>query len=122
MPRTIVALLAAASVSALSGFLASSARAEGPSRANLVAHGWTCVEFLPANRWSCFGPGLGRPFPDNPDPRPTYTFVAFDRTTDEFIYTGHLIREDLYSGQPCAPGDDPYVFRPAIRYYECIHA
>jgi hypothetical protein len=94
---------------------------EGVSRANLLAHGWICVEFLPANRWSCFNPGLGRPFPGNPDPRPTYNFVAFDRSSGEFIYTGHLIRGDLYSGQPCAPGEDAYVFRPLIGYYECVH-
>jgi hypothetical protein len=117
-----VALLAASGVFALAGLLASSARADHPTREDLVAHGWTCVEFLPANRWSCFNPGTGRPFPGNPDPRPTYNFLAFDRTSGEFIYTGHLIRQDLYSGQPCAPGDDPYDFRAAIGYYECIHA
>jgi hypothetical protein len=128
MPRTskrwraIVVLVAASGVFALSGVLATSARADGPTRADLVAHGWTCVEFLPANRWSCFNPGLGRPFPGNPDPRPSYTFLAFDRSSEDFIYTGHLIRQDLYSGQPCAPGDDPYVFRPLIGYYECVHA
>jgi len=92
----------------------------GPTRANLVAHGWTCVEFLPANKWSCFNPGTGRPFPGNPDPRPSYTFLAFDRSSDDFIYTGYLIRQDLYGGQPCAPGHDPYVFRALIGYYECV--
>jgi hypothetical protein len=33
-----------------------------------------------------------------------------------------LIRQDLYSGQPCAPGGEPYVFRALIGYYECVHA
>jgi hypothetical protein len=47
--------------------------------------------------------------------------VAFDRSSGEFIYTGHLIRGDLYSGQPCAPGDEPYDFRGLIGYYECVH-
>ena len=88
----------------------------------LEAQGWTCVEFLPANRWSCFNPGTGRPFPGNPDPRPSYTFLGFDRTSGDFLYTGHLIRQDLYSGQPCAPGGEPYVFRAPIGYYECVHA
>jgi hypothetical protein len=32
----------------------------------------------------------------------------------------HLIRADLYAGQPC--GDHPYVFRALIGYYECVHA
>lgn len=97
-------------------------QAQGVSREQLQAHGWTCVEFLPANRWSCFNPGTGRPFPGNPDPSPEYTFLGFDRTTGDFLYTGHLIRGDLYAGQPCAPGSDPYVFRAAIGYYECVHA
>jgi hypothetical protein len=128
MPRTskrwraILALLAASGAFALVGVLATSAQAEAPTRADLVAHGWTCVEFPPANRWSCFNPRLGRPFPGNPDPRPSYSFLAFDRSSGDFIYTGHLIRQDLYSGQPCAPGGDPYVFRPLIGYYECVHA
>jgi hypothetical protein len=53
---------------------------------------------------------------------PTYDFLGFDRTTGEFLYTGHLIRGDLYAGQPCAPGSDPYVYRALIGHYECVHA
>ena len=93
----------------------------GLTRQQLEAHGWICVPFAQFNRYSCFGPGVGRPFPGNPDPAPTYNFVAFDQTSGEFIYTGHLIREDLYAGQPCAPGGDPYVYRALIGYYECVH-
>jgi hypothetical protein len=119
--RAIVALATVAGAVGLLGAVVTPAQGEGVSRANLLAHDWICVEFLPANRWSCFNPGLGRPFPGNPDPRPTYTFVAFDRSSGEFIYTGHLIRGDLYSGQPCALGGDPYVPRPFIGYYECVH-
>ena len=120
-PRVTIALLGLALATALAAAAPAGAAARGVDREQLVAHGWACVEFLPANRWSCFNPGLGRPFPGNPDPRPTYVFLAFDRTTDDFIYTGHLIRQDLYAGQPCAPGDDPYVFRAPIGYYECVH-
>jgi hypothetical protein len=120
--RAIVALAAVVGAVAFVGALAAPGKADGVTRERLEAHGWTCVEFPPANRWSCFNPGLGRPFPGNPDPRPTYSFLGFDRTTGEFLYTGHLIREDLYNGQPCAPGNDPYVFRAAIHYYECVHA
>jgi hypothetical protein len=94
--------------------------AQGLDRTQLLDAGWSCVEFLPANRWSCFNDGLGRPFPGNPDPRPSYTFLAFDRTSGEFISTGHLIRQDLYAGQPCAPGGEPYVLRAPIGYYECV--
>jgi hypothetical protein len=86
--RTVVALLTTSAVAALAGVLATSARAEGVTREKLVAQGWTCVPFLPANRHSCFNPGLGRPFPGNPDPRPSYSFIAFDLTSGEFIYTG----------------------------------
>ena len=96
--------------------------AQGVTKEQLEAHGWTCVPFAPAQRFSCFNPGQGRPSPGNPDPRPSYTFLGFDTTTGEFLYTGHLIRADLYAGQPCAPGEEPYTFRGAIGYYECVHA
>lgn len=69
----------------------------------------------------CFDAGLGRPFPGNPDPAPSYNFLAFAASTDEFLFTGHLIRAGLYRGQPCAPGAEPYVFRGLIGYYECVH-
>jgi hypothetical protein len=115
----IVALAAAAAVSL--GVLATPTRAAGVTMQQLVAHGWTCVPFAPAHRNSCFNPGTGRPFPGNPDPRPTYNFVAFDQTSQAFLYTGHLIRQDLYAGQPCAPGGAAYDFRALIGYYECVH-
>jgi hypothetical protein len=120
-PRVSIALLGLAIATAFATAAPAGVAAQGVDREQLVARGWTCVEFLPANRWSCFNGGLGRPFPGNPDPRPTYTFLAFDRTTEEFIYTGHLIRQDLYAGQRCAPGEDLYVFRAPIGYYECVH-
>ena len=117
--RAVTALVAVVGL-ALFASLVATAQAQGPTRENLLAHGWTCVEFAPANRWSCFNSGAGRPFPGNPDPAPSYNFLGFDLTTGEFLYTGHLIRQDLYRGQPCAPGGDPYVFRALIGYYECV--
>jgi hypothetical protein len=119
--RPIVALLALATVVALMGVIAAPAKAQGVTREQLEAHGWVCVPFAPANRYSCFEPGVGRPFPGNPDPAPSYDFLGFDQTTGAFLYTGHLIRQDIYAGQPCAPGDEPYVFRALIGYYECVH-
>ena len=113
-------LVAVAGLALLASVAAGAAQAQGPTRENLIVHGWTCVEFAPANRWSCFNPGVGRPFPGNPDPAPSYNFIGLDRTTGEFLYTGHLIRQDLYRGQTCAPGGDPYVFRALIGYYECV--
>jgi len=118
--RAVTALIAVVGLALLASVVATSARAQGPDRENLLVHGWTCVEFAPANRWSCFNPGVGRPFPGDPDPAPSYNFLGFDLTTAEFRYTGHLIRQDLYRGQPCAPGGDPYVFRGLIGYYECV--
>lgn len=97
------------------------AQADGVTRDQLEAHGWVCVPFAPANRYSCFEPGVGRPFPGNPDPAASYNFVGFDQTTGAFLHTGHLIRQDIYAGQPCAPGNEPYVFRALIGYYECVH-
>jgi hypothetical protein len=119
--RSIVALLALCCLVGVVG-VAAPARAGDQTLEKLVAQGWTCVPFLPAHRYSCFNPGLGRPFPGNPDPRPTYSFLGFDLTSGEFLYTGHLIRGDLYAGQPCAPGNDLYAFRALIGYYECVHA
>ena len=120
--RSMVGLLVIAGLVALGGVLASPVSAQGVTREQLEAHGWTCVEFLPANRWSCFDPGVGRPFPGNPDPAPSYNFLGFDRTSGELLYTGHLIRGDLYAGEPCAPGGEPYVFRALIGYYECVRS
>lgn len=122
-PRRMAAVLGVVAAAVAGAALAASAvAAPGPQRQQLEAQGWTCVEFLPANRWSCFNPGLGRPIPGSSDPRPSYTFLGFDRTTGELLYTGYLIREDLYAGQPCGPHDEPYVLRAPIGYYECVRA
>ena len=80
--RAVTALIAVAGLSLLTSLVAT-AQAQGATRENLQAHGWTCVEFAPANRWSCFNPGVGRPFPANPDPAPSYNFLGFDLTTGE---------------------------------------
>lgn len=116
------ALVAATLLLAMTQPVAAENASAGVPREELEARNWTCVPFAPANRWSCFNDGVGRPFPGNPDPAPSYTFLAFDLTSGEFIYTGHLIRGDLYRGQPCAPGSDPYVYRAPIDYYECVRA
>ena len=120
--HALAALVLAVGLALLAALAAGSANAQGVTREQLDTHGWTCVEFIPLNRWSCFNPGVGRPFPGNPDPAPSYNALAFDRTTGEFLYTVHLIRQDLYHGQLCAPGHDPYIFRALIGYYECFKA
>jgi hypothetical protein len=121
----VAALLALTAALALAGAATSAAHAQGLTRQQLEAQGWTCVPFPfpPATpiRHSCFNPGQGRPIPGQPDPPPSYTFLAFAYPSGDFIGTGHLIRGDLYAGQRCAPGDDLYVYRAPIGYYECLH-
>jgi hypothetical protein len=88
----------------------------------LAEQGWVCGLTPPTvtpTRIVCGRPGLGRPFPGDPDPRPTYQLLLF--TTDaEFLGHVHFIRADLYAGQPCH-GGNPYGYRPLIGYYECLN-
>ena len=116
-------LVVAATAVAYAGLTAPAAAAEGVTAAKLADAGWTC--FVPPsrpNRMACFNPGVGRPFPNNPDPAPAYHFLSFDLATGDYVEQGHLIRADHYRGQRCAPGDDPYVFLAVIGYYECVKA
>jgi hypothetical protein len=118
--RTTAALLTLVAAVVFVGTVAAGAGARGVTRDQLEAHGWTC--FVPPtvpDRVACFDPGRGRPFPGNPDPRPSYSLLAFSASSGEFLDTVHLIRDDLYRGQPC--GREPYVFRALIGYWECVH-
>jgi hypothetical protein len=118
--RTIVALLTMAGAVAFLSALVAPAQAEGVTKEQLQAHGWIC--YPPPggiDRIVCFDPGVGRPFPGNPDPAPSYNFLLFSASSGEFLFTGHFIRADLYSGQRC--GNEPYVFRALIGYWECVH-
>ena len=114
---TVIGVLAAV------GALASPASAS-VNREQLQASGWTCgLHPFAAPRWArCFPPGLGLPFPGNPDLRPSYNFLQFELSSGAFVGTGHLIDGDIYRGQPCGSGGEPYTFLPLIRFYECVHA
>jgi len=104
------------------GASANSAQADGVTPETLAAAGWDCFQtppFIVPPRIVCANPGLGRPFPGNPDPPPAYTAPTFD-LAGTYLGTVHLVRADLYKGQPCGPSGDPYVFRSAIGYYECL--
>ena len=117
----IAGLLAAFLVTALAGSFARTAQAEGVTWQQLQAQGWIC--YPPpgsTDRIVCFDPGVGRPFPGNPDPAPSYNFLLFSASSGAFLFTGHFIRADLYGGQRC--GKVPYVFRELIGYWECVHA
>ena len=118
--RTAAAVLASVAAAVVVGLVTSEAHANGLTRQHLEARGWTCFVPPTVPAWVvCFDPGRGRPFPGNPNPRPSYSFLAFSSSSGEFLFTGHLIRADLYRGQPC--GDEAYVFRALIGYWECIH-
>ena len=120
--RALGVILTLATTVAFVGATAKSAQAGGVTRDTLAAAGWDCFPtppFIMPPRISCANPGLGRPFPGNPDPPPAYTLPTFDLGG---MYLGkvHLLRADLYNGQPCDSSGDPYVFRSAIGYCECL--
>jgi hypothetical protein len=121
--KRLRALLAAAvGTIALAGIVAVPAQAEGPTPATLAAAGWDCFQtppFVVPPRTVCANPGLGRPFPANPDPPPAYTLPTFD-LSGNYLGKVHLVRADLYRGQSCEPAGNPYVFRAAIGYFECL--
>ena len=119
--RTIGALVTLG-VAAVLVSAATPAQAEGVTPEILAAAGWDCFLTPPGivpPRISCANPGLGRPFPGNADPSPAYTLPTFD-LGGNYLGKVHLVRADLYGGQPCGPSGAPYVFRSAIGYYECL--
>ena len=120
--RRAVGLLCLTGAFAVIGVAAAPALAqEGPSPARLAAQGWTCVvPPVPGIGMACFNPGLGRPpIPPVEDGRPFYINMLW--TTDgDFLGHAHLIRPDLYAGQPCAETGGPYVLNPRLGYYECL--
>ena len=115
------ALTTALGAVTLAVMLAAPAQAKGPTPEQLAAAGWTCFQPpIAPPTIVCANPGLGRPFPGNPDPPPAYTLLRFDLAGNS-LGKVHLIRADLYAGQPCAPTDAPYLLNPRIPYYECFH-
>ena len=98
------------------------ALAGGPSPAQLAAAGWTC--FVPPVAGAgvvCFNPAQGRPPipPLGEDGRASYMAMRWT-PAGEFEGHVHLIRADLYAGQPCAQTGGLYDFSPRIGYYECV--
>jgi hypothetical protein len=117
--RTITAaLLALVAAALLAGTAVSDADAQGLTWQQLQDAGWTCFAApVGPPRVVCFDPGVGRPFPGNPDPAPSYNGLLFSPTSGELLYGVHFIRADLYHGQRC--GTEPYAFAAGIGYYEC---
>lgn len=99
------------------------ARTVGLTPADLTARRWTCRVPPPyPDRIVCMAPNQQMPSPAVPvDERPpTFTMLVF-QNTGELIGTVLGIRADLYQGQICGPTKEPYIFRPPIGYYECLH-
>ena len=110
-------------ITALAASLASigaTATAAGLTPDQLTAAGWTCFNDPGAPRIVCSDPGHGRPAPGDPNPPPSYNFKTFT-LEGEFTGTIHLIRADLYQGEPCPQTGGLYFFIAPIGYYRCEH-
>ncbi len=120
--RRAVAVLGLTGALAVMGVAAGSGLAQGPSPERLAEQGWICVDPpLPTVGMRCYHPGEGHPPipPLGEDGRATYT--AMDWTPDgEFLGHVHLIRPDLYAGQPCPQRGGLYAFNPVLGYYQCF--
>jgi hypothetical protein len=119
--RRALVLLGLTGAIGIIGLTAGPGLAQGPSPQRFAEHGWTCV--APPIPWvgmRCYHPGEGHPpVPPVQDGRATYT--AMDWGHDgEFLGHTHLIRPDLYAGQPCQGTDGPYAFNPILGYYQCF--
>jgi hypothetical protein len=111
-------VLLAAVLAALSVLAATAAGAVTPTR--LTNAGWTCFSDPGAPRIVCSDPAHGRPVIGDPSPPASYNFKVF--TLDgTFIGTIHLIRSDLYNGQPCPQTGGQYFPITVIGYHRCEH-
>jgi hypothetical protein len=115
--RKLMLVSAAVAVSLAS---IGAATATGATPDQLTAAGWTCFRDPGAPRIVCSDPGHGRPIPGDPNPPPSYNFKVFT-LEGEFTGTIHLIRADLYQGQPCPQTGALYFFIAPIGYYRCEH-
>ena len=122
----LASLLAGAALSvavASGGASVLAAKSDHPTPADLVARGWTCVTPPTPNRIVCSHPNQGFPVFSIPPPtdRPaSFSLWMFDGAGN-FIGPYTLLRSDLYHGEPCDGTGLPWIFRPAVGYYECVH-
>lgn len=115
-PAGIVVALALALTASSAPDVAS---AEAISPAALTNAGWLCFVPSVGGEILCANPGLGRPpIPPVADGRPSYMFLRFD-LAGNLAGTSHLIRADVYRGQPCAATGGSYAFIARIGYYSC---
>jgi hypothetical protein len=116
--RTAVLGVLAATAIAASLAVAPAATASGPTVDQLTNAGWTCMSSPVVPRIVCSNSGLGFPaVPADPDGGPAFSHIIFS-LDGTFLGTAHLIRADLYRGQPCGR-DGTYFFIGLIGYYRC---
>jgi hypothetical protein len=115
--RRLITITAALAVT-VAVFTAAGASAQGGSPAQLEKAGWDCPFVLGAIH--CAPPGgLGRVLSGEAE---TMSFLVFHE--DMFLGTEHIVRADLFSGQPC-PTDPPsgkYTYLGpllGLDYYAC---
>jgi len=96
---------------------AGAASADGLTAAQLQAAGWTCV--LPAGETNlhCRNPA-SEPLRAGPT---EVTFLEFDPSVAAFLEIEHVIRADLYHGQPCNGTTAEYQFLPIGPGYYSSH-
>ncbi len=117
--KAAIAVLGVTAASTL--VVAALATAQGVTPAQLQARGWTCFTPPPfPDAVVCANPAEGLPpVPADPNGRASYSFLLFDRASGDLRGTIHMIRADLYQGQPCPQTGGLYVFNPANGYYRC---
>jgi hypothetical protein len=87
---------------------------------DFAGRGWECRTSPVPGRIACSPPNQGFPAVPPPAERPaTYQLKAWQDGT--YAGTILLIRPDLYHGQTCESTGEPYIYRPVIGYYECLH-
>ena len=101
------------------GVVAANASANGLTASQLQAHGWACRIPPGETLLNCRSPG-SEPLPAGPT---EVNFLVFDASGTTFLGTEHLIRYDLYAGQPCQGTPiGMYEFIPVgPGYYGCYH-
>jgi hypothetical protein len=125
--RILALALVSGALIVAAGSAAVSAKADGPTPAQLTAAGWTCIH--PRNNPAlllCAPPGVGLPpLPGTSgfaDRLPSYEFLVFDSATGAFLGTEHLLRPDIFAhGTPPCPQQPggQYMYNPRNDLWFC---
>jgi hypothetical protein len=101
------------------GVTGTAASAGGLATAQLQAQGWACRIPAGESLLNCRSPG-SEPLPAGPT---EVNFLVFDASGTTFLGTEHLIRADLYAGQPCqgTPTGRYEFIAVGPGYYGCYH-